>query len=142
MKKGFTLIELLAVIVILGVLALITVPIVFNLISNSQKNAFKDTGYSLVKASLNYQMSKQEENENSTLNLDFSNSADRNVLTIKGDLPDGGELNIDENGKVELALWNEKLKVCVVKSKNAKEVRINEAITSKSLCTISNINRV
>ena len=38
-KNGFTLIELLAVIVILGVLALITVPIVLKLVNNARRDA-------------------------------------------------------------------------------------------------------
>ncbi len=41
--KGFTLIELLAVIVILAVIALITVPMIMNVIEKSRKEAFKDS---------------------------------------------------------------------------------------------------
>ena len=39
MKKGFTLVELLAVIVILGVISLITTPIVSNLVQESKGNS-------------------------------------------------------------------------------------------------------
>ncbi len=39
MKKGFTLVELLAVIVILSVITLITVPMVMNVIEDSKKKA-------------------------------------------------------------------------------------------------------
>ena len=42
-KKGFTLVELLAVIVILGVIALIAVPTVFYLIEKSRMEAFKES---------------------------------------------------------------------------------------------------
>ena len=38
-RKGFTLIELLAVIVILAILALITVPIVLKLVNNARKDS-------------------------------------------------------------------------------------------------------
>ena len=44
-KKGFTLIELLAVIIILAIIALITVPIIYNIIENSKKGAAKDSAY-------------------------------------------------------------------------------------------------
>ena len=37
MKKGFTLVELLAVIVVLAILAVITVPVVLNLIGDSNR---------------------------------------------------------------------------------------------------------
>ena len=43
MKKGFTLIELLAVIVILAVISLITVPMLLNVVEESRKGAFKVT---------------------------------------------------------------------------------------------------
>ena len=39
MKKGFTLIELLAVIVVLAIIALITTPIIINIISQAQEGA-------------------------------------------------------------------------------------------------------
>ena len=42
-KKGFTLIELLAVTVILALIALITVPIVLNMINNAKKKSFEDS---------------------------------------------------------------------------------------------------
>ena len=38
-KKGFTLIELLAVIVVLAVIALVTIPVIFKMISDSQEKA-------------------------------------------------------------------------------------------------------
>ncbi len=41
MKKGFTLIELLAVIVILAIIALITVPLVLNIVQESKINSLK-----------------------------------------------------------------------------------------------------
>ena len=50
MKKGFTLIELLAVIVILAVIALITVPMILNVVEESRKAAFKDSMYSAFNA--------------------------------------------------------------------------------------------
>ena len=42
-KKGFTLIELLAVIVVLSVIALITVPMIMDVIEKTRKEAFKDS---------------------------------------------------------------------------------------------------
>ena len=41
--KGFTLIELLAVIIILAIIALITTPVVIQIISESSKNTFKSS---------------------------------------------------------------------------------------------------
>lgn len=43
MKKGFTLIELLAVIVILAIVAVITIPLILGVIEKSKKGAFRDS---------------------------------------------------------------------------------------------------
>ncbi len=40
--KGFTLVELLAVIIILGLIALITIPAIGNIISDSQEKAYNE----------------------------------------------------------------------------------------------------
>ena len=42
MKKGFTLIELLAVIIILSVISVITIPVVNNLIRNANQHAYNE----------------------------------------------------------------------------------------------------
>ena len=49
-KNGFTLIELLAVIVILTVIALITTPIILNVINNAKRGASKNSMYGYVQA--------------------------------------------------------------------------------------------
>lgn len=137
MKKGFTLIELLAVIVILAIIALITTPTIINVIQNSKKNALKDTGYGLVEAARNY----QAENDNIDLYINYTKGTNKNILTTKGDLPDAGELQIDENGKVSLAIWSNSAKACAVKKSSKKTITINTNITKSSDCIIANIDR-
>jgi len=77
MKKGFTLIELLAVIILIAIVTLITVPMVFAYINNSKKEAF-ESGVQNVFDAVNAYISsnedfKQLEVTDSVLNLKNSN---------------------------------------------------------------------
>lgn len=47
-NKGFTLVEVLAVMVILGILALIAVPAIGGIIENSREDAFRSTAQNIV----------------------------------------------------------------------------------------------
>ena len=49
-KKGFTLIELLAVIVVLSIIALITTPIIFNVIENAKIKSIEKSCYGVIDA--------------------------------------------------------------------------------------------
>ena len=53
-KKGFTLVELLVVITLVGVLGLITVPIINDVIKNSRKKAFRETVINIVEVAKIY----------------------------------------------------------------------------------------
>ena len=50
MKKGFTLVELIAVIVILAIAALISTPIIMNVINNVKLNNYRNSMYGLLRA--------------------------------------------------------------------------------------------
>ena len=53
-RNGFTLIELLAVILILGIIALIAIPTVNNILKESRTGAWKSTASQMTKAAENY----------------------------------------------------------------------------------------
>ena len=128
MKKGFTLAELLIVISHLAIIALITMPIIVNVIKSSKENAFIDNGYTLMSALRTYQVA-----ENKPITIDFTNKTNTNVLSLNNDLPDGGTMSIDNNGKIKLALWDNDLKICITKAKEEKHIKKNKTLT-KSTC--------
>ena len=75
-RKGFTLIELLAVIVVLGVIALIAVPLVNNSIKKSEDTAYQEAITMIEEsarswASENIYQLPTEENPTKTLTLEF-----------------------------------------------------------------------
>ena len=75
MKKGFTLVELLAVIVILAVIALITIPAVMKMIDNATTNSYRRSidlyGRAVNNAIISYQTDMVEKGSSS--NVTFEN---------------------------------------------------------------------
>jgi len=78
MKKAFTLIELIAVIIILAVIALISTPIVLNVIEKTRREAYKNSSLNVFKGAELYQ-------------------AKNNFLTIPKDGLGVSELELENN---------------------------------------------
>ncbi len=53
-RSGFSLVELLAVIILLGIIALIIVPSALKTLDNSKKDAFKNSVVGLITSATNY----------------------------------------------------------------------------------------
>ena len=127
MKKGFTLIELLAVIVILAIIALIATPIVLNIIEDSKKSAFKQTGNGIVDAAEYYYMKEMSDGAKPTENKVFTfngSTTGLEGLEFDGEIPKEGTLTVDVNGKVELVAHNNQY--CITKGYNENEVSIKK----------------
>lgn len=60
MKKGFTLVELLAVIVVLGVISLITMPVINNVILENKNKAYKRQVDEIIRASKTWSLKNEE----------------------------------------------------------------------------------
>lgn len=135
MKKGFTLIELLAVIAILGIIAVITTPIIVNFIQSSRQKAFIDTGYSIISSARVYQTKAAASNKPLQLSVTYPNGQNVKLIQTKGNLPDSGTFCIDEDGKTRLALWNEQSKGCIKKDYNQKKITIDKDVKEKAECT-------
>jgi len=106
-KKGFTLIELLAVIVILAIIALITAPIILNVIEDARRDAAKDKAWGVVDAiKLSY---AQDQTGQATYSLGTSidlkpasGSPKVGSIDIKasGEMPSAGKGMIREDGSI------------------------------------------
>lgn len=108
-KRGFTLMELLAVIVILAIIALIAVPIILNVIDETKKKAIKESanGYldAVEKAIVLENIKEKNFNDGTYYIKNGDLYSDDNLETkvldvkVKGDIPNGSDLNI-EKGRI------------------------------------------
>ena len=112
-KNGFTLIELLAVIVVLAVVALITVPVILNVIERVRKESYRDSVYGIMESGrlfLTTNMGSINENEEIIFTCDGSKcSGNKGELSFKGIVPESGNIYISGNGLIEIeSLYNGK----------------------------------
>ncbi len=106
MKKGFTLIELLAVIVILSVITLITVPMITSVIEESKKKALASSVEELVESANLYAIENDgvyeflfdEEHKGSTIKGES--------LDYRGAIDGEGKLYLDKEGNVSVCISN------------------------------------
>ena len=98
--KGFTLVELLAIIIILGLIAIITIPKVNDQIEKSKQNLAKDSALSYAKAideyTLHEQIKKNNINLNGIYNINESgniyNESEEHIINVSGNKPTNGFL--------------------------------------------------
>ena len=106
-EKGFTLIELLAVIVILSVITLITVPMITNVIEESKKKALVSSIQGLVESANLYAIENDgvyeflfdEEHKGSTKKGE--------QLDYRGTIDGKGKLYLDKEGNVSICISND-----------------------------------
>ena len=94
-KKGFTLVELIATILIIGIVALISIPAIKDVIRNSQKSTFQQNAVNLLK------MVKIERNNNSKSNV--SSIAEEYIISSSDNAVyfNGQKINTNYEGKID-----------------------------------------
>ena len=105
-EKGFTLIELLAVIVILSVVTLITIPMITNVIEESKKKALASSVEGLVESANLYAIENDgvyeflfdKEHKGSTIKGES--------LDYRGNIDGEGKLYLDREGNVSVCISN------------------------------------
>lgn len=98
-KRGFTLIELMAVIIVLGIIAVMIVPKITNTVESSREQAYQNQIASLVSAAKRWGASNSDKLSNET-SVQFSTLFDegyikqKNVVNPKTDEPLDGCIKI------------------------------------------------
>ncbi len=133
-RKGFTLIELLAVIVVLAIIALITVPIILNLIEKARKGAFARSAENVLKSSKLYYSSglleleppddtRFECNNSECISTNLDSNGNPINLNINGNMGSGYVL-ITKEGEIEFKLQGGKY--CASKAKDSEKITVKE----------------
>lgn len=116
-KNAFTLLELLGVVIILGVLSLITFPIILNQIKNAKQGIKDSTKTLIIDAAKDYyedNTNNYEKIEGMTYCIDIKTLTDENYLNKN--LKNENLNNIDTNKKVKLIFHNNKFDYEIVDS--------------------------
>ena len=107
-NKGFTLVELLAVIVILAVISLITIPMIGNVIDESKKKALEVSANGLIEAARYYSI----ENDGTYEFLFDENKKGETIngkkLSYNGSINAEGKLYLDNDGNISICVYNDK----------------------------------
>lgn len=116
-KNAFTLLELLGVVIILGVLTLITFPIILNQIKDAKQGIKDSTKTLIIDAAKDYyedNTNNFEKIEGITYCIDIKTLTDENYLSRN--LKNENLNNIDTNKKVKLIFHNNKFNYEIVDS--------------------------
>ncbi len=108
MKKGFTLIELLAVIVILSVITLITVPMITNVIEESKKKALASSIQGLVESANLYAIENDGVYEFLFDKEHQGSTKKGESLDYRGTIDGEGKLYLDKEGNTSICISNDK----------------------------------
>ena len=106
-EKGFTLIELLAVIVILSVITLITVPMITNVIEESKKKALASSIQGLVESANLYAIEKDGAYEFLFDKEHKGSTKKGESLDYRGTIDGEGKLYLDKEGNVSVCISND-----------------------------------
>ena len=152
-ENGFTLVELLGVLAILAILATVTVPIVLNVFNNAEDSAFEDNAMSLSKAADNYYSASTLDaytklpllvifNDGKETNRYLNNenkqceTSSERLIEYSGQNPDSGNIYIDNNGDIYMAIYDRQSRKCAIKNPGDKTVAFTNQ--SESECKLDN----
>lgn len=103
-KKGFTLVELLAVIIIIGLLAVIITPKITNTLKDSEQKTNLTSAKNLIKAAELKASNNEITGTTQNIKISYTTGENINYLDYTGEKPQIGQVQIKSNGDVAMAV--------------------------------------
>ena len=128
-KKGFTLVELLAVIIIIGVIALIATPVIINVMDNAEKNTFEQSVNGLIRAVTNDSDSQGYKSVKYKVVEGVLYDEENNKIHTSGGDKENGDIYINDDGDISVAVNNKKW--CVIKEYDNNKIKITDYVEGK-----------
>ena len=119
-KNGFTLVELLAVIIILGLIAVLIVPKVVNMLDDAEKNTNMTSAENLIKAAELKVSNNEITGNNRDIKINYQTGENINYLDYTGEKPEIGQVQIKTNGDIAMAVKFGDY--CYLKSYNSNDI--------------------
>ena len=94
MKKGFTLMEILVVVIVLGVVSLITFPVVRNIIDKNRKSTFEEAVEGMIRSTQLYI-------SNNGISEDFEEPYNTEKIKMEKNYMNSGTI-VYENGEIKV----------------------------------------
>ena len=119
---------MLAVIVILAIIALIATPLILNVIDDAKKGAFKNSAYGIIEAAeLSYALDMLN-GDLEEITITYDNYTEHNPsgkkLQYKGQKPKDGEIRINKDGKIAMAISDGKY--CAIKPYHLSKIAVKK----------------
>jgi prepilin-type N-terminal cleavage/methylation domain-containing protein len=124
-NKGFSLIELLAVLIILAIISVITIPNVLTSLNNTKEQTLLRSADNLIKTAELKFLDSIFQGYHSTYEEGILTSGEE--LSFKGKVPDYLSINVNDEGRVSIAMWDNSINKCVVKGYDDTETRFEVA---------------